>query len=353
MKENASQIKEEARKLGLTEEDIFQCIEHAFSGENDQQDLANSPNNIVRKVVRHFRIFFKKVFVCTLVVAALIFGSILIAGYHEPTGQLVSKSFQTYAYDIMRAVRLATVGIHDWANLTEFYNAECLVENPYFEELNYFHCNICGNFKNLKVMNASEMNETRFITYSTTLKPVHLKGALDNEVSYKHLRDMYLANKDSLLESIHNVYSEDENIKTLQDVFERDIGALINTTSLQIHWITRSVIASVVLRNVFPRPKFIPSKYEVRLEKQVFIDGPNTPTHDLVIQRNTVYVYIQASGNRRVLTRPVKNCRNTCNSLLAFMTPGDALMFHSDIWRPYVAVSSEEPSIGYLLSVSF
>lgn len=121
LKENASQIKQEARQLGLTEEDIVQCIENAFSDENEQNELANSPKNIARKVIRHFRTFVKRVFVCILVLAALLFGVTLIAGYHEPTGQLVSKGFQAYAYDILRAVRLATVGIHDWANLTGLY----------------------------------------------------------------------------------------------------------------------------------------------------------------------------------------------------------------------------------------
>ncbi|WAR02697.1 hypothetical protein MAR_009255 [Mya arenaria] len=113
---------------------------------------------------------------------------------------------------------------------------------------------------------------------------------------------------------------------------------------------SQSVTASVVLRGLFPRPKVVPEKHEIPLEKHVFILGPNSPTFELPLTMHPIQLYIQGSGQRRLLARPHKNCRDSCNTLLAFMEPGDALMLQNDVWDGWVA-TGDGPSIGYLISI--
>ena len=45
---------------------------------------------------------------------------------------------------------------------------------------------------------------------------------------------------------------------------------------------SHTVIFSVALRPLFPRPKYIPQKSEISMEKHVFMDGPNKTTYQLV-----------------------------------------------------------------------
>ena len=40
--------------------------------------------------------------------------------------------------------------------------------------------------------------------------------------------------------------------------------------------------SSVVLRSLFPRPHFVPAKYEIALDKHVFIMGPNNKAFQMV-----------------------------------------------------------------------
>ena len=44
----------------------------------------------------------------------------------------------------------------------------------------------------------------------------------------------------------------------------------------------RSVQFSVAMRSLFPRPKFLPGAVEIGLEKHLLLDGPFTPTYEMV-----------------------------------------------------------------------
>ncbi|XP_052797850.1 uncharacterized protein LOC128229963 [Mya arenaria] len=351
LRENVSDLKQEAKDMGLTEEEIKFCIDKALSLDSNQNELINSPKNIARKCFHYFRVLLKIWILACLLLIAAICGGLFLIETHKPSADFVSRTLQPYGYAIFRSLRLSTLPVHRWMNITEYYNAECIVDNPYYvEEFNY-ECKVCENFKNLKVMNATDFTEERFKAFAHAFKPVHLKGVQDRNVDYQDLRNTYKLNREVLLESLYKVTSLDVHIRSLGDIFESDLGEQVNTSSsIRIDWFSQSVTASVVLRGLFPRPKVVPEKHEIPLEKHVFILGPNSPTFELPLTMHPIQLYIQGSGQRRLLARPHKNCRDSCNTLLAFMEPGDALMLQNDVWDGWVA-TGDGPSIGYLISI--
>jgi len=58
---------------------------------------------------------------------------------------------------------------------SEYYNAECWIDNPFFIQEPMQDCQVCENFKHLKVINASNFTTLKFSAFASTMKPVHLK----------------------------------------------------------------------------------------------------------------------------------------------------------------------------------
>jgi hypothetical protein len=65
------------------------------------------------------------------------------------------------------------------------YNSECLIENPYFVQETP-DCNICKSFKQVKGLNATSFNATKFTAYSNTMKPVKLMVSFDQSFCFSN-----------------------------------------------------------------------------------------------------------------------------------------------------------------------
>ena len=120
LRENASQLREEAKGLGFTEDQIKECIEEALKECDIHTDsnIVNSPKNITRKCFYYFRVLVKTSLAIIGVLIAIWTCLMLMVSYNEATGKFFSNAIQPYGYEIFRAVRLVTLPIHDMLNIT-------------------------------------------------------------------------------------------------------------------------------------------------------------------------------------------------------------------------------------------
>jgi len=118
LRENASAVKQEAKDLGLTEEEIKQCIEKVLSGNVIDSSLRNSPKNCVRICYNYFRVLMKIVVISTLAIITLGIGVYFFVEVHEPSAEYIAKNLQPYGYEIFRALRLVSLPLHSWTNIT-------------------------------------------------------------------------------------------------------------------------------------------------------------------------------------------------------------------------------------------
>lgn len=115
LKDHASQLKKDAREWGFTEEQIKECIEEALK---EGECMTNSPRNIARKCWHYFRVLVKLLAVIICIVAVISLGVGLMVTYHKPTSDVVDRAIQPYGYAIFRAVRLLTLPVHNFLNIT-------------------------------------------------------------------------------------------------------------------------------------------------------------------------------------------------------------------------------------------
>lgn len=353
LKENAVELRKLGKQWGMTEDEIDSCVSEALSMTGNEKELKKSGKNKARKCWSYF-LFLLKLHLAVSFLLIVLIGAIYVAmQFHEPTQHAVVKALMPYSYEIMRFVRLAAVPLHGMFNISSLYNAECLIENPFYEEVPP-DCNICRDFQHVPGVNASSFNAVKFTAYTNTLKPVKIMNTLEKNVTYSDLRDMYLEIRHGLFSDPHMFTSTVPEFQSLSALFDEDRQEEVNShETLHIDWHSTTVKASAGLRTLFPRPQYLPSETEVTLEKHVLIDGPNTETYRMPsIDNSPLHLYTLGSGKRRVLMRPVQPCKQVCNSMLVFMQPGDSLLYNRDLWRAYLATNGDRTSIGYIITIN-
>lgn len=74
-------------------------------------------------------------FLCVLF---LLLGGVIVASEHNKQfALLVGRTFADMTYPIVRLVRLTTLPIHRWFDVSDMYSWECILQNPSFVPSKY------------------------------------------------------------------------------------------------------------------------------------------------------------------------------------------------------------------------
>ncbi|KAJ8299571.1 hypothetical protein KUTeg_023631 [Tegillarca granosa] len=280
LKENVSELRKFGKEWGMTDEEINSCIDDVLVNKEDENPPCRSNKTQARKLWSWFCFCVKVWFGFVLVITGIgIFGYLLLS-FHEPSEAFISKTLQPYGYDIFRFVRLATLPIHKMTNITQYYDAECIIDNPFFREPTV-NCRECTQTKS--VTDQYSFNETVFLKHKMRGKPIVYKRFLKHNVSYTDLKQMHEKHSEILDSNIYRFESTYQDITSPRDIFrdgmEQEIAKRKN---LVIKWNSRTVKSSQVLRKLYPRLQFISPESEVALDKTIFIDGPASQHYTLV-----------------------------------------------------------------------
>ncbi|KAK3580885.1 hypothetical protein CHS0354_008170 [Potamilus streckersoni] len=351
LKENVSELQRLGKEWGMEDEEINRCIDKALENSPvSPKNQTKSGKNYGRKAWIYIRLLLKAALcsICTIIV--LLSGILILTSMHKPTERFVGKTLEPYGYMIFRFIRLATLPLHQILKITKLYDAECVINNPFFVEETP-ECWVCSNTNTVKEINTDEFKADKLALYIRSWKPVMFKSALKRNVTYQDLRELYLSHKVYLDSSVYILESSHLSIQSLQEMFGEDREAFIKEANeFYFIWESRKVASSISLRQLFPRPSFMPLKSEITLDKTVIIHGPGMNTSQLPATRDRWYIYTQSSGTRRVAVTPAGDCKMSCSTMLIILQPGDTLLFTSQMWWVQLLTNGDEISVGYVVS---
>lgn len=290
------------------------------------------------KTLGHYVWIFCKILFCCVMIYTFI-------SCHNPTQKFVMRHSQSLIYPIMRTVRLWTLPvIKKYDSLTEWHEEECLLKNPFYEEV-LLDCWPCEDIRSIVDLTGL-VNYTQ--AYCSNEKPFIVRDVMPEKVTFEDLRKMYADNKQALSRGTAKFISGASEIQSLSDLFNYRTDNFVK--DLHVTWKVNRVSAARIFRQVFRRPYFVPNRSEVALQRFIYFDGPEA-THYYYPLTDFANVWLaQGQGYRVVVLEPSESCRNNCSTVSVLLKPKDVLYYNWQFWRPksLPARISEEPSITYM-----
>ncbi|XP_069132600.1 uncharacterized protein [Argopecten irradians] len=345
LKNNVSMLRNLGKEWGMENEEINSCIEEVIANRTDKtifkptiKSTGRDIWSVIRFSVKFWLIVFGLIFVC----CASLF---VVVSYNSDAENFISRSLQPFGYDIFRYVRLSTLPLHDMFNITEYYDAECILYNPYFTEPE-ISCVYCEGTTSLMTFQTPNVSLVALLLDNR--QPLLHQGGYPTKITYSSLRDTYLHDKDVFVGEPHQLETTNDSVHSLQDLFNADMENMINTTeSLVIKWHLKGVRSSNLLRKLFPRPGVIPANTEIAVEKTLYIDGPGSQHYQVVRGKFPYAMYVQASGNRKAVLRPRDSCQTFCQVITISLKEKDILLFDQALWHLFLLPNLDGTAVGF------
>ncbi|KAK6183834.1 hypothetical protein SNE40_006426 [Patella caerulea] len=335
------ELRQLGEQWGLTSVEINSCIDSAFKTRLEigiTEKIAKKLQSQTKwsKIRFAFRVW--------LAFVILMSGFTLMITQTDYISKAVGKVLQPYGYQIFRVIRLASLPLHARYNISTYHNEECLIGNPYFEEeaADCFLCEGIDSVRLTKLKREKQLDENLF------QKPILFRGLQNQIISVMDIAN--LINREELLQdSSLAVYSSVDWVKSLNDLNSPGIlEDITNDKDFHIKWISRRMGTSQFLKRLFPRPCVFPKKFEVVIEKFLFISGPGSEGESLTGEaRSRDLFYIQGTGSRTLLFTPRAGCEQSCSSFQVKTEPGDVLCFPY-AWHVSLLPNEDEVSVSFL-----
>lgn len=339
------------KELRLTDIDIDEIIHHSFHLLREQrmktENVKSSSDKIPTQSVRSFCSFQLIIKIIVIVLLTLIVGCFFITS-HKPTYNLVVRNVQELIYPIMKCLRRITLPIvRALPSVTVWYDEMCLIENPYFRATD-LNCWACEGVRS--VLDLSEMHNPRDFQPHTGF-PYIVKGATA-EVNYGTLEQMYESNRHLIDRDAYRISSTVPEWKSVADLMQYNLGK--NPTTNQdahIEWRVNRLEPARLLRQLFPRPSFIPNT--VNMERFILIDEPKAPQYKLPFPEGYRVFIMQGSGQRLLVLEPVEGCNINCTRVSVLLKPSDFLYYNSWFYQPKSTpvANSTTISVSYIGSL--
>ncbi|XP_033752400.1 uncharacterized protein LOC117336127 [Pecten maximus] len=345
LRNNVSTLRSLGKEWGMDDEEVNSCIDEVIANRTDKdifKPTIKSTGRDIWSLIRFSIKFWLVIFVLICIFCTTLF---FVVSYNSDAESFISRTLQPFGYDIFRYVRLSTLPLHDMFNITEFYDAECLVENPYFTEPE-IACVYCEGTNSL--MTFQTLNVSLVALLLDNRQPLLHQGGYSAEVTYSDLLDTYLHDRDVFDGEPHQVESTQDSVQSLPDLFSSGMENKINTTeSFVIKWHSKGVRSSNLLRKLFPRPRVVPVNTEIAVEKTLYLDGPASQHYQVVRGKFTLALYIQASGNRKAVLRPRDSCQAFCQLFTISLNERDILLFDQALWHLFLLPNTNGTAVGF------
>ncbi|CAH1786376.1 unnamed protein product [Owenia fusiformis] len=239
--------------------------------------------------------------------------------------------------------------------LQEFYDTDCLIHNPYYS--NYddsFECDICTNLTRVE-------DYTGFINSSNFEEEMEengqifiLKEQFPFRVEFEDLKKTFTDNQKMLTLDPHQ-FITNRKIKGLEHLFEECSSDSLENThkDLNVAWITRKVKSAQIIRRIFTRPDFVPKHSEVGLQKNIFIDGPESGGYPLPVGDFACNWYVQAHGSRVLVFEPSRECMGSCVQMSVTVNERDIVYWMDSVYDARSEATSDSSSYSISFTSSF
>ncbi|XP_057670482.1 uncharacterized protein LOC130902391 [Diorhabda carinulata] len=340
-KKNVVELQNRAKILGLSKKEVNQVFKESFVKLQNELNGSNlSQTNKAQKICTNLKN------VLVLFTASFIFIYILL-NVHQPTTSIVLRNVQGLTYPTLKFVRYLSVPIIKlFPALTDLYDETCLVENPYFYVAD-MECWPCENV--FTVLNISKFEDSYL--KSGTAAPYIVKST-QKTVNFEKLKYHYEQNKKTLNKETRRLKSTNSSIITLEDLFGKNNNLIASDPDLHISWRITKMTSARIIRQLFPKPFFLPDRSGQSVERFVMIDGVQSGPYVLP-NTECSYVFItQGSGERTIVLKPSKECTSKCRTISVILRPSYILSYNWWYWRPISlpVTNATGPSVTYINS---
>uniref|UniRef100_A0A6P7FRX2 Uncharacterized protein LOC114332028 n=1 Tax=Diabrotica virgifera virgifera TaxID=50390 RepID=A0A6P7FRX2_DIAVI len=340
-KKNVVQIKKHAKNLGLSEKEVNILFEQSFLELRKEQNGTNVPKPIK---AQSLCTSIRNIFVLFTTLSFFIY---ILLNVHQPTSSIVLRNVQGLTYPTLKFIRFLSVPIiRLFPSLTDLYDETCLIENPYFYVAD-MECWPCENV--FAVLNISSMEESYLKSESGT--PFIVKSN-QKTVTLKTLQQTYKQNRVLLDSETRRLQSTNSSITTLRDLFGSDDNIFLSNLNTHISWRITKMASARIIRQVFPKPFFLPERSGQSVERFVMLDGHTAEPYVLPNTECSYVFLIQGSGERSIVLKPSKECSNNCRTVSVVLKPSYILWYNWWYWRPISlpVTNATGPSITYINS---
>ncbi|XP_077994560.1 bombesin receptor-activated protein C6orf89 homolog [Glandiceps talaboti] len=331
LSQNVEKLQNLGKSWGMDDHDINKCICQAL-----QIDQGRKPSTVTAKIVYGLRL---SVLVISFILACYVFLS-----FHRPSQQFLSKQTQSWQYPVMRFVRLLTLPITQKYNLDMFHEMECIVDNPFYsdEPVDCWPCEMVDHIQDFTGFD----NFTEYYYHNGI--PFVVTDAEAMVVTYELLHDLYWSHTEDIEGSVDAFVSTATTLDSMRELFTsiKSSEELLKTDA-GIMWRIQRVAGVRLLRDLFPRPYFVPDKAEVTLEKYIFVDTPKAEPFQIPALQAANGWLVQGSGQREIILLPSDTCRHNCSDVNIILQPMDILFYHTHYWKPESFPHGEELSVMY------
>ncbi|XP_068217664.1 uncharacterized protein [Palaemon carinicauda] len=338
-----NEIWKEGRDLGLTDSEICHLLTVSVQEKQPSEPLQLPTSSETQASCSSLIIKSVKVLIKTLlfsVITLAIFGTVITT--HNPSRKFVTRHIQDYIYPVMTRLRHLTLPVlNKFPTLSSWYSEECLLENPFFDQVNV-DCNICSKNMQLEVVSNTEQFTEMYYNKGKFFIINHVGGSIQwNQIISKI--DISSEEEQGSLKATGNYMHKYCNLK---DHLANEIDL---PKDIHIEWKVNKLKSLHVLRQLLPRFNFIPSDTEVSLHHLVFIDGPEYKPYAIPISEFSNVVLFQGEGNSVFTLEPSAHCKYYCQAVTLTLNTTQILFFNWIFWRP-VRISGDGISTLFLSS---
>ncbi|XP_071452650.1 uncharacterized protein [Hetaerina americana] len=347
-----------AEDWNLTDAQINEIIEESLRIlENETNANVDSTSRTYRFIRRFYSLitsFSMQIF--NLLWWAFITASILycILACHNPTQKLVTRHIQDYIYPFMRTFRLMTLPLLKfYPSLVDWHEEQCLVRNPFYKVQN-LDCWPCEQVRSVLDLSGLK-NFTEYYHHSGI--PFVVKDAVDTECTLERLQGLFVENRDVFLRDAPSIYSTLPWLNDLATLLDPNSPSAFNVSQypeMHVAWKINRISAARALREAFPRPYFVPNGTEVAIQRFIFINGAESPSHALpMTDFANVWVLAGGDGERLISLWPASQCSHACTPTSIVLQPGHILFYNWQFWRPRSLPVHGSKGMSVLLLGSF
>ncbi|KAI1280883.1 hypothetical protein HDE_13409 [Halotydeus destructor] len=312
------EIEDVIRQAGLEESEILECVTEVFGPSWPKRKRMGWATSLLPSVTS------------ILWLSLIVVTSFTVISVHSPTQKRILRYSQDLIYPIMRQVRLSTIPLlKTFPGLTEYYEEECLISNPFYQNPE-LDCWPCTGVKIILELTGSKEISAAFVKREI---PFITKDVLTHVISLDALMNLYKDNKFLLNSGTGRASLNNHDYSSMEDIFSRIPHEASN---FHVRWKMQRVSSARVTRQFFARPHFVPSDSEVSLQRFVFVDGPKSEAYFIPMTDFANVWVAQAFGSRTIILDPVRTCRTNCSSLAITLQAMDILYYN---WQFYSARS--------------
>lgn len=341
-KKDVERLRELGRQWNMTEKEIDKVIKESIDFfEVKKQNHRNGNFNFL------FPVYLWRLFASLSFLIIIMFSLIV---YRKSVQNIVERNVQEIIYPGMKLFRkLMLPVVKTFPSLTEWYDENCLVRNPYFQVVD-MDCWPCSNIRSILNLTGSDLASAEyhsgipFIYKEDQIKHVHFS---DLKKMYESNRTMFDKHSPRILVSGSG---SSETIKEFlltspPDVFPSE------KKDTHVIWKLIRLEPTRAARHLFGFPRQSPYYTSgTAPEKFIIVDEPHAPPYLLPTTEGSTVFVVQSGGSRLLVLDPAPECQSDCHRVSLVLEHRHILWYNWWYWRAssFPLMTSKEMSITYV-----